>query len=155
LRNTLNRGVSLTNIDFDPKSNVSTIISSNNFLKTSLYTNYNKSLNNWSNSNIVNKMLSTNTTFTSTYNPVPSTSNLWNTLSYDKLNNYIESDVPNIMRGKEEVAPEYLFNTYWNSYYRNISLNSNYKLILNNLEKTRSMYLPSILEYSEYDFKNW
>ena len=155
LRNTLSRGVSSTNTDFDPMSNVSNLISSNNSLKANLYTNYDKSLNNWSNSNIVNKILSTNTTFSSTYNPVSSTSTSWNTLSYDKLNSYVDGDVPSIMRGKEEVAPEYLFNTYWNSYYRNISLNNNYKLILNNLENNKSMYLPSILEYSEYDFKNW
>ena len=59
------------------------------------------------------------------------------------------------MRGKEELAPEYLFNTYWNSYYRNISLNNNYKLMLSNVNNFKSMYIPSILEYSEYDFKNW
>jgi hypothetical protein len=155
LRNTLARGISSTNMDFDARSNTSSLIMSNNSLKTNVYSNYTKSLNNWSNSSVLNKILSTNTTFSTTYNPVSSTNNLWNILSYDKLNNYVEGDVPSIMRGKEEVAPEYLFNTYWNSYYRNISLNNNYKMILNNLENNKSMYLPSILEYSEYDFKNW
>jgi hypothetical protein len=59
------------------------------------------------------------------------------------------------MRGKEEVAPEFLFNTYWSSYYANINLGNNYKHILNNLSFLRTSYIPSILEYSEYDFKNW
>ena len=155
LRNTLTRGVSATNIDFDSVSNISSLISSNNSLEANTYVNYNRSLNNWNNYNTLNRILSTNTTFATTYNPVSSTNNLWGALSYDKLNGYADGDVPGIMRGKEEVAPEYLFNTYWNSYYHNINLNNNYKLILSNINNIKSMYLPSILEYSEYDFKNW
>jgi hypothetical protein len=151
----VNRGVSSTNRDFDPSSNIASFIKQNNSLISNTSTNYRNSLGNWTNPNVTNKILNTNTTFSSTYNPVASTSNLWTNLSYDKLNSYSSGDVPTIMRGKEEVAPEYLFNTYWNSYYRNISLNNNYKQISNNISNFKSMYIPSILEYSEYDFKNW
>jgi hypothetical protein len=57
-------------------------------------------------------MLNTSTTFASTYNPLMSSNSAINNISYDKLNKFTENDVPSIMRGKEEVAPEFLFNTY-------------------------------------------
>jgi hypothetical protein len=155
LRYTVNKGVSSTNRDFDPSSNIASFVKQNNSLTSNINNSYGNSTNNWSNPNITSKILSTNTTFSSTYNPVASTSSLWNNISYDKLNNYSNGDVPTIMRGKEEVAPEHLFSAYWNSYYRNISLNNNYKHILGNINNLKSMYIPSILEYSEYDFKNW
>ena len=155
LRSTINKNVSSTNREFDHQTNTVSLLNSNMAIGSSSYDNFSKASNNWTNPNVLKKTLSTNTTFSSTYNPMSSTSGLWNSLSYDKLNAYAEGDVPSIMRGKEEVAPEYLFNTYWNSYYRNISLNNNYKHILSNINNTRTFYMPSILEYSEYDFKNW
>ena len=155
VRNTINKSTSSTNREFDHQTNTVSLLNSNMTTGSSSFDNFSKSSNNWANPNIINKTLSTNTTFSTTYNPMSSSSGLWNNLSYDKLNNYADGDVPSIMRGKEEVAPEYLFNTYWNSYYRNISLNNNYKHILNNVNNQKTFYMPSILEYSEYDFKNW
>ena len=155
LRSTLSRGTSSTNREFDTQTNTLNLVNSNLNLSSNNYTNFSQSVNKWNNPNVVKKILNTDTTFSSTYNPMSSSSTLWNSLSYDKLSSYVDGDVPSIMRGKEEVAPEYLFNTYWNSYYRNISLNNNYKSILENVNNTKRFYLPSILEYSEYDFKNW
>ena len=155
LRSTVNRGLSTTNRDFDPQTNTYALINSNQNLNSSNYSNFTKSNSNWINPELLKKTITTNTTFSSTYNPTSSAHNGWNNLNYDKLNKYVDGDVPSILRGKEEVAPEYLFNTYWHSYYRNINMNNSYSVMLSNIQNLKTFYLPSILEYSEYDFKNW
>lgn len=62
--------------------------------------------------------------------------------------------MPEILRSKEELAPEYLFKTYWNSYFRNICLNNSYNLTLSNFNNLKTLYLPPVSNYSEYNFKN-
>jgi len=76
LRYTVNKGVSSTNRDFDPSSNIVSFIKQNTSLTSNTNSNYEGSLNNWNNPNVTNKILSTNTTFATTYNPVASTNSL-------------------------------------------------------------------------------
>jgi heme/copper-type cytochrome/quinol oxidase subunit 2 len=155
LRSVVNKNLSGTNVDFTTQTNVSAFLTKNDKIQSSSYNFFKTSNSSWINQDLIKKSFSTNTTLSSTYNPLTSSNPEWNTLSYDKLNKYTHNDVPSILRGKEEVAPEFLFNTYWNSYYRNINLGNNYKTILTNIFNLRTLYLPSISEYSEYDFKNW
>jgi hypothetical protein len=70
------------------------------------------SSNKWSNNDVLTKILDNKTFFATSYNPVSSISPFWNNISYDKIDNYSTLDTPSIMRSKEEVSPEYLFNTY-------------------------------------------
>lgn len=155
LRTSVNYNLNATSREFDSVTNLTSFFYSTLNMDTNTYTNFNNASSYWVNANVMSNIVNTNTTITSTYNPVASSSKYWNTLSYDKLNKYSTNDVPSIMRGKEELAPEYLFNTYWYSYYNNMNLNNNYNAILNNIYTSREFYLPSILEYAEYDFKNW
>jgi hypothetical protein len=45
-------------------------------------------------------------------NPIQSTNPAWSGLSYDRVNAFSSSETPDILRGKEDMAPDYLFNTY-------------------------------------------
>jgi hypothetical protein len=64
-------------------------------------------------------------------------------------------ETPAMLKGREELTPDYIFNTYWNSYWNNIDLLNSYSLMVKNMKYLSSFYLPSIHEYAEYDFKNW
>jgi hypothetical protein len=59
-----------------------------------------------------------------------------------------------MLKCKEESAPGFIFNAYWDSHYKNASLLNNYNLVVNNLFKLRKSTIPNIVEYSEYDFRN-
>ena len=154
-RLTLNKNLSSTNLEFGTQPNTTNLI--NNTLSMNHNNNdvFSSSSNKWANKDVLNKLLNNKTSFSTSYNPVSSTSHFWNNLSYDKIDKYSTLDTPSIMRSKEEVSPEYLFNTYWHSYYRNINMNNNYSQILSNIYNLRKSYMPLISEYSEYDFKNW
>jgi hypothetical protein len=87
--------------------------------------------------------------------PVQSTNPDWASLGYDRVNEFSSSETPDILRGKEDTAPDYLFNTYWHSYWKNLSLSNSYNNSMENNKKFEEFYLPNIAEYSEYDFRNW
>jgi hypothetical protein len=103
----------------------------------------------------IQQFLSTNLASLPTRNGISSTTPYWDTLDYDRSSAFNSSDTPDILRGKEDMAPDYLFNSYWYSYWKNISLSHEYSLINNNLDQLDTAYLPLIAEYSEYDFRNW
>jgi len=58
------------------------------------------------------KLLLSNTTSSLNRNPIQSTTPVWDSLSYDRVNTFSSSDTPELLRGKEDMAPDYLFNTY-------------------------------------------
>jgi hypothetical protein len=60
-----------------------------------------------------------------------------------------------MLKGKEESAPGFVFDTYWHSFYKNMNLLHNYSNVYQNLLTTQKLILPSIVEFSEYDFRNW
>ena len=154
LRLSATNSLSKTNNNFSEQTNTSSFISNNQKLFANLYTNAHDSTMNWVNPSLLGKTLSTNTTMSTNYNLTSSSSHTWNTLSYDKLSKHLDAEVPEILRSKEELAPEYLFKTYWNSYFRNICLNNSYNLTLSNFNNLKTLYLPPVSNYSEYNFKN-
>jgi hypothetical protein len=56
---------------------------------------------------INNKLVSNNL-----HNPIYSNNPNWSNISYDKTDKNSSSETPDIMRGKEELAPSHIFNTY-------------------------------------------
>jgi heme/copper-type cytochrome/quinol oxidase subunit 2 len=154
LRLSAANSLSKTNNNFSEQTNTSSFISNNQKLFSNLYTNAHDSTMNWVNPSLLGKTLSTNTTMSANYNLASSSSHTWSTLSYDKLSKHLDVEVPEILRSKEELAPEYLFKTYWDSYFRNICLNNSYKLTLSNFNNLKTLYLPPVSNYSEYNFKN-
>ena len=59
------------------------------------------------------KTLSTQTSSSLTRNPVYSTTNPF---LADRVSILSELDSPSLLSGKEDSAPDYLFNNYWRSY---------------------------------------
>jgi hypothetical protein len=54
-------------------------------------------------------------------------------------------------------SPDYanLPDTYWMSFWKNINLSHNYNTLLSNFNLVKHSYLPTVVEYVEYDFMNW
>ena len=87
--------------------------------------------------------------------PIMSSNNFIKGQSMDRIPKYFESDVPSMLSIKE--SPDYanLPHAYWMTFWKNISLKHNYDLLVNNNALLKYSYLPSVLEYVEYDFANW
>lgn len=97
--------------------------------------------------NNLNLSTKNNVTLPITHNPVPNIKNF----NYDA--SFGQQYTPLLLQSKEEAAPNFIFDTYWLS---NFNYNKNNVFNFNNfLNYTTNNYLPSITEYSEYDFKNW
>lgn len=109
---------------------------------------------NLSNVKTIESSLKSHRMFTSTYNPLSSQSTLWDSFKFDKLSKYSGDDTPALLRGKEDVTPEYIFDTYWSSYYNNITLSHRYPCVVNYIISTYNSYFHLPLRYAEYDFKN-
>jgi hypothetical protein len=59
-----------------------------------------------------------------------------------------------MLKGKEESAPSFIFDTYWYSYYKNLNLLNNYSSVYTKFMSLQEASLPMVAEYSEYDFRN-
>jgi hypothetical protein len=75
-------------------------------------------------------------------------------LDYDKYLNQNKEALPNILKSKEESAPSYLFNTYWLNYWSSTNLKYRYIHNKNIQNQLTNSYLPLVVNYSEYDFRN-
>ena len=139
--------------NFSTYSNIESHVNlAKNLDKHSLYLN---TYSSWNSSPNLQKLLSTTLTTLPIRSGVMSTSPYWDTLDYDRASDLTSSETPDILRGKEDMAPDYLFSSYWHSYWKNISLSHEYNLMLTNLNQLEKAYIPLIAEYSEYDFRNW
>jgi hypothetical protein len=59
------------------------------------------------------KLTSTNISLTNDHNPIYTNNLNWSgLLSYDRINKKQPNDIPEIIKSKEETAPEFIFNTY-------------------------------------------
>jgi hypothetical protein len=152
-RSTANQKLRTITQNFNTFSNVelNKTLSSN----SNQYNVYLQGLNNWNNISSTQKLLSTSTMSSLTRNPIQTTNPAWNELGYDRTTAFSSSETPDILRGKEDMAPDYLFNTYWHSYWKNIAIGQTFSNVHSNINKLESFYLPTVAEYSEYDFRNW
>jgi hypothetical protein len=103
---------------------------------------------------MMSKFLGSALTLPNAHPPIYSNNPSWHNVGYDRVTSNSSSETPAILSGKEELAPEYLFSPYWYSFYKNLNLKHSYSLVLENIEKSKQFYLPQVLEYSEYDFRN-
>ena len=110
---------------------------------------------NWNNSNILKQLFSTGTVFTQAHTPLQSNNPNWSSLGYTKYLNGDDDALPSLMRSKEESAPNYLFSSYWLTYWAHSSQSHRFTQITNNLANLTTSYIPLITSYAEYDFKNW
>merc|ERR1712011_27250 len=95
---------------------VSQILNLGMFMETNLFKIYSTSLNEWGSDVNIKKSTSTNLTLTPNHTPMYSNNPNWSVIRTDKANKNTKSETPTIFRGKEELAPEYIFSTYWKSY---------------------------------------
>lgn len=143
------RTVRLTD-KLNPQKNLNTELK--NSPKSNLNSIYTNSISNNSSSTDLNRFVSSNTTFPLSHNPVLSLNPAIKDLSYDRT--FIDNSNPSILQSKEESAPNIVFETYWNTYWRHVNdKRLNFVLTHNNSSLTN--YFPLITEYIEYDFKNW
>ena len=154
-RSVANSEYSSTNRDLGLLNSNVAMQNENFNLGTNIFKNHISSISNWNNSSLLNKINKTNVTIIDSHNPIYSANTSWKNISFDRTDLNSNSDTPEILRSKEESAPTYMFNSYWSSYWKNISLHHNYELILNNIQSFQKFSLPLISEYVEYDFKNW
>lgn len=133
------------------------LIQNNNLKITSnIYNNYKNSSIKWISPELYTKLVASKTVSSSHgRSPVISSNNLIRSESFDRLPKYFDDETSLLFKGKEDSAPTYIFSTYWSSFWKNINLEHNYNFIINNYEKLRFSYMPSVVEYSEYDFRNW
>ena len=145
-----------TDRDINIKTNTGLLQEANLKLNFDLTHTYSNSSLKWLGGDSLKKLSLLNQTMpNSNRPPLFSTTSTLQDLSYDKTSRFTDNEVPSILSGKEESAPSYLFSSYWLSFYRNTNLQHNYNLLASNFEKSQFFYFPPILEYSEYDFKNW
>ena len=102
--------------------------------------------------NNLNRFSMSNTTFSISHNPVLSLNPGVKDLSFDRT--FIENSNPLLLQSKEESAPNIIFETYWNTYWKHIN-DKRINFIQTHNSSTLTSYFPLITEYIEYDFKNW
>lgn len=134
---------------------ISSTIDSNKDSSANELALYNSSELNWSNSESIKTLLSSELTLTPSHTPIYSNQSSWEDKTFDKYQEGFEDVPPTLLKSKEETAPSYLFSAYWNSIWSNTKTVHRYSNLPNMRYFSSQMYLPSITEYSDYDFKNW
>jgi len=90
----------------------------------------------------------------SNLSPVYSNNSLVKISDFDRILPNSNEEVTNMLKSKEESTPSFIFDTYWYSFYKNMSVSHNYYNVHNNFLKSQKVVLPNVSEYSEYDFRN-
>ena len=154
LRSTVNKSASSSNVSFNYDTNTGGVFNKNSLISSGLYDNYLGSESEWVDKSFIGKVVGTGLTFSNNHTPLSSNNPSWQNVGYDRIDFNSKNETPGILSGKEELAPEYLFSPYWYSYYKGLNLKHSYSLILENMYKYNQFYLPQVLDYSEYDFRN-
>jgi hypothetical protein len=155
LRHTPNLSFSDVNTDLSgTKAAASTVLGMNSSLNHLLQA-FTSSHLNWAGATNIYNALSTGLTLPHNSSPFFSNSSGWFAFNFDRSQKFINLEIPNLFKGKEESTPSHVFNSYWLSYWNRISPEHKYNVALDNIKSFGNFYLPSIAEYAEYDFKNW
>jgi hypothetical protein len=153
-----NFNLSKSNKNFESGSNNLTTNLRNNFdnsvagLQEHLFTSM--SLD-WATQDSATRLVGGTTTLPMTNTPVKTTNSSQYSLSFDKFNKGEDDLTPNLLKSKEESAPNHIFNTYWLTYWLNSNTTHRYTNVENISNTLSKSYLPTFYEYAEYDFKNW
>lgn len=139
---------------FNYGTNVDRVFHENSSLGNSLYGNYSESEFGWGNNSILNRFMGTRLTLSNSHTPLYSNNPDWRNIGYDRVTKNSPGETPTVLGGKEELAPEYLFSPYWYSHYKNLNLKHSYNSAATSVDKMSRFYIPHVLDYSEYDFRN-
>jgi|TARA_B110000259_G_scaffold90615_1_gene105205 hypothetical protein len=75
-------------------------------------------------------------------------------LAFDKFLKNEDDLTPNLLKSKEESAPNHIFNTYWLTHWAASNSTHRYTNLFDLNQYFDTAYLPTFHEYAEYDFKN-
>ena len=156
LINSLSPSKTLLNFN-DKGSNLNSLIHNN--VSESLGTNstsiFNSANLGWSDTNSLYKLIGNNTAFTASHTPLLNKNSSTYPLGYDKYLKGEDDLTPAILRSKEESAPNFVFNSYWLSYWAHSNPTNRYTNMTEIADMFDNMYMPTFTEYAEYDFRNW
>jgi hypothetical protein len=163
------RGSQLPSIERNSRLISSTHLSKNNYnlnsscnrlisfkdLNTSLENLFSSSASLWQNFNVVSKILNNNTFMPNAHSPLVSSNNVFYLQSYDRFNPFNTDQTPNMLKSREEAAPNQVFSSYWLHLWLHSSTKSKYLNTLDVLDTKKFLYLPLCSDYADYDFRNW
>jgi heme/copper-type cytochrome/quinol oxidase subunit 2 len=163
---TSERNVRLVNNFSLGKSN-SNFESGSNNLTTNLQNNFDTSVSglqqhlfnsmslDWATQDSATRLVGNTTTLPMTNTPVGTKSASQYNLNFDKFNKGEDDLTPNLLKSKEESAPNHIFNAYWLTYWQNSNPTHRYTNLEDISNTLNRSYLPTFYEYAEYDFRNW
>jgi len=116
---------------------------------------FNSAAAKWSSADTLLRASTTKTASPFLHTPVLDTNSTQYGLSFDKFQAGEDDLTPNLLKSKEESAPNHIFNTYWLSYWAYSNQSHRYNMNTSVTELFNRLYLPTFSEYAEYDFRNW
>ena len=137
--------------NFDSLINSTNSATSSNLQETL----FNSSTTQWSNWDTTSRLLSSSTLAPISHTPIQTKNASNYASSFDKFLKNEDDLTPNLLKSKEESAPNHIFNTYWLTHWASSNSAHRYNNIFQVSNLFDTMYLPTFHEYAEYDFKNW
>jgi hypothetical protein len=150
--------VGSTNRQFDAATNsLNALVNSQLNSENSLSINnlFNSSSTQWASMDSSSRLVGSNLSFAASHLPVASNNPAVGPLTFDRFEKGKDDLAPAMLRSKEESAPAYLFNAYWLTYWAHTNPSHRYENTFLVSDTFRDMYLPSFVDYAEYDFRNW
>jgi len=155
LRDTPNLSLSNLDVDFSSSASVSKTITGGDLAVGSSLQAFSSSALNWAGQDSVRNVLSSGLTLPHNSSPLLSNSSSYFSFNYDRAQKLVSLEAPTLLKGKEDLTPAHVFQSYWLSHWNKINSEHKYNLTAIDLSSFSNFYLPSIVEYAEYDFKNW
>lgn len=109
----------------------------------------------WINVESTKPFTQSNLTFNTSHTPLYTNKGNAPITEFDRYLSFNQEQTPHVFTSKEEIAPNYLFSNYWLTYWSNTKQSHRINNILSNQNLNNSFYIPRIVEFAEYDFKNW
>ena len=123
-------------------------------LNTSINSMFRSSLLDWQGSRSLNVLAQNGTTLPSPHAPQLIRNATQQPYGFDRFLKADGGSTPHLLRSKEESAPNYLFNTYWLTYWSHTNPIYRYEHNMNTLNTLSNSYFPNVVDYAEYDFRN-
>ena len=127
-------------------------LSSPSTLQEALFTGANTQ---WVSTNSLSRLLNNTTSSPMSHTPIQTSGASNYALAFDKFLKNEDDLTPNLLKSKEESAPNHIFNTYWLTHWASSNSTHRYTNLFDLNQYFDTAYLPTFHEYAEYDFKNW
>jgi hypothetical protein len=112
IRNIPNLNIASMNQDLLGYGSVSRVLRKDNLSSNFNMTNFNSANMNWADKKCLSKVLSTNLTLPNNATAFFSNSSDWFFFNYDRVSRFVGLETPAMLKGREELTPDYIFNTY-------------------------------------------